>query len=982
MSTAEQITTKPESAEDVLRKERERVISEAPKFIRCKSKKGTKLLKAAVVGDEKIVVHLLAHKGIDINCTDIDRGETPLHYASSAGHRSVVDYLLAKGANANAVNFKGHVPVHKAVYYDYVDIVKTLGQYEADLNVQDAEGISPLHLSLKREHQNSFITLIECGAELKLGGPLPSGLSNSNHLLFEAASKGFTKGVALVVMRATSLNLDSQNTSGNTALHVAAANGRTGVIAALLGFKPDVTVKNNGGFTAADLAAANGYQEIASILKKSHEFAPVIEDTYKAPAARAKAKKSAIFKSADNSLKGYLYILVSKKWKQTWLELRDGILYEFDKQGGRQIALTNLFGVKIKEYKKERSPFCFQITTPANISFIMKADTNEDYQQWMQLLKKQDLRTKLRESMPANTDSKDAQDYHILLNQAAIVGDSWMQIEEKLRSHYTDENIQKEWTALEEREMDKKLEILCSDAMEDFNMVKNRYINILPFNSTRVRLCTSDAVAGDYVNANYVHCGHRWYIACQAPLPTTFEDFYRMLWENNCSIIVMLTKLEETGRLKAHNYLPQEGPAQVGDMIVEIVSEEIPSEYFVVKKLRLWLGTNAKDITHYQFCGWPDHGVPDRDSIMEMIEVVRKATKSDNNPIAVHCSAGVGRTGTWIAINALLEDLDNAVTYGTVPTLNIMNLLDYLRSQRGGMLTHIDQYEFCYRALLSKIQSMEKPKLVKKAVSRMVDPKNIPLFKSAYTREIEETPIQGLLSHSSPALPIEDPHHQHIQRDSPMTQSEGGLRKPYATIPEFVTSVANTNLNVPPLLGFPARVPPALTEIPLPPLDEVEPPVESLEAHIGNGAAKQIRGAPRNSPESFFHKNGNSLENSLNRNASHSSVRTSTTETAEVDEPSLKRSFSSPNTQKLTKSPYAVIPSGDESAPRSPYSKMPSPTVTAHQDQTSKYLSQTLSESKPRERPYNPYGAVPQSSPQGNATISKATGIQRTNSRQ
>eukprot|EP01114_Cavostelium_apophysatum_P018963 TRINITY_DN5977_c0_g1_i1.p1 TRINITY_DN5977_c0_g1~~TRINITY_DN5977_c0_g1_i1.p1 ORF type:complete len:905 (+),score=239.12 TRINITY_DN5977_c0_g1_i1:60-2774(+) len=904
MSTAEQITTKPESAEDVLRKERERVISEAPKFIRCKSKKGTKLLKAAVVGDEKIVVHLLAHKGIDINCTDIDRGETPLHYASSAGHRSVVDYLLAKGANANAVNFKGHVPVHKAVYYDYVDIVKTLGQYEADLNVQDAEGISPLHLSLKREHQNSFITLIECGAELKLGGPLPSGLSNSNHLLFEAASKGFTKGVALVVMRATSLNLDSQNTSGNTALHVAAANGRTGVIAALLGFKPDVTVKNNGGFTAADLAAANGYQEIASILKKSHEFAPVIEDTYKAPAARAKAKKSAIFKSADNSLKGYLYILVSKKWKQTWLELRDGILYEFDKQGGRQIALTNL------------------------------------------------------------------------------VGDSWMQIEEKLRSHYTDENIQKEWTALEEREMDKKLEILCSDAMEDFNMVKNRYINILPFNSTRVRLCTSDAVAGDYVNANYVHCGHRWYIACQAPLPTTFEDFYRMLWENNCSIIVMLTKLEETGRLKAHNYLPQEGPAQVGDMIVEIVSEEIPSEYFVVKKLRLWLGTNAKDITHYQFCGWPDHGVPDRDSIMEMIEVVRKATKSDNNPIAVHCSAGVGRTGTWIAINALLEDLDNAVTYGTVPTLNIMNLLDYLRSQRGGMLTHIDQYEFCYRALLSKIQSMEKPKLVKKAVSRMVDPKNIPLFKSAYTREIEETPIQGLLSHSSPALPIEDPHHQHIQRDSPMTQSEGGLRKPYATIPEFVTSVANTNLNVPPLLGFPARVPPALTEIPLPPLDEVEPPVESLEAHIGNGAAKQIRGAPRNSPESFFHKNGNSLENSLNRNASHSSVRTSTTETAEVDEPSLKRSFSSPNTQKLTKSPYAVIPSGDESAPRSPYSKMPSPTVTAHQDQTSKYLSQTLSESKPRERPYNPYGAVPQSSPQGNATISKATGIQRTNSRQ
>jgi len=153
-----------DAQEEQLKREREKVREMAPKVLKCKSKKGFKLLKAAANGKDKKVVLMLTKKGIDIDVRDTDRNETALHYAAASGFLSTVDYLLLKGAQVNVRNSKGHTPVHKSCYYDYPDIIRTLVSYGGDVNIRDNDGISPLYLALMRNHQSSFVALIECGA--------------------------------------------------------------------------------------------------------------------------------------------------------------------------------------------------------------------------------------------------------------------------------------------------------------------------------------------------------------------------------------------------------------------------------------------------------------------------------------------------------------------------------------------------------------------------------------------------------------------------------------------------------------------------------------------------------------------------------------------------------------------------------------------------------------------------------------------------
>jgi len=261
------------------------------------------------------------------------------------------------------------------------------------------------------------------------------------------------------------------------------------------------------------------------------------------------------------------------------------------------------------------------------------------------------------------------------------------------------------------------MNFLFTAALQPGNKAKNRYLNILPYDTTRVKLSVSDPnLSTDYINANWVKSGERAYICAQAPLEHTVDDFYKMLWETNTKTIVMLTRFAELGRIKAHDYLPKlgEGKTKFGEIDAELLAEA-PSkdETHVIRKIRLSKGTETPhNIIHLHFISWPDHGVPDiSDPLLDMAMVADQMTPpSQETPTVVHCSAGVGRTGTYVIINSILEIITNHMKLNpnAPPDINMAKTLQDLRTMRPGMVNHIDQYEFCYKTILAHIQHLIK----------------------------------------------------------------------------------------------------------------------------------------------------------------------------------------------------------------------------------------------------------------------------------
>ncbi|GIX90945.1 hypothetical protein CDAR_177492 [Caerostris darwini] len=260
----------------------------------------------------------------------------------------------------------------------------------------------------------------------------------------------------------------------------------------------------------------------------------------------------------------------------------------------------------------------------------------------------------------------------------------------------------------------KKLSIINSKSVKfvsanlPVNKFKNRLMNILPYESTRVCLQPIRGVDGsDYINANYID-GYRYknaYIATQGPLAETTEDFWRMLWEHNCNIVVMLTKLKELGREKCHQYWPNERSQRYLYYVVDPITEYNMSQYI----LREFKVTDARDgqsrtIRQFHFTEWPEQGVPKSgEGFIEFIGQVHKTKEQfgQEGPITVHCSAGVGRTGVFITLSVVLERMQ----YEGV--VDIFQSIRILRTQRPGMVQTEDQYQFCYRAALEYLGSFD-----------------------------------------------------------------------------------------------------------------------------------------------------------------------------------------------------------------------------------------------------------------------------------
>ncbi|XP_046401143.1 tyrosine-protein phosphatase Lar isoform X4 [Ischnura elegans] len=281
------------------------------------------------------------------------------------------------------------------------------------------------------------------------------------------------------------------------------------------------------------------------------------------------------------------------------------------------------------------------------------------------------------------------------------------------------------------------------------NKGKNRLVHVLPYEATRVCLAplpphhtpphshhhhshphhqpplhlsppssdggdssVSSSIGGsgegsDYINASFID-GYRQrsaYIAAQGPLPNTVGDFWRMLWEHNATIVVMLTKLRELGREKCYQYWPGERSVRYGCFVVDPIAEYNMPTYI----LREFKVTDARDgqsrtVRQFQFIDWPEQGVPKSgEGFIDFIGQVHKTKEQfgQEGPITVHCSAGVGRTGVFITLSIVLERMQYEGVVDLFQTVRI------LRTQRPAMVQTEDQYQFCYRAALEYLGSFD-----------------------------------------------------------------------------------------------------------------------------------------------------------------------------------------------------------------------------------------------------------------------------------
>uniref|UniRef100_A0A6B2L7Q4 Protein-tyrosine-phosphatase n=1 Tax=Arcella intermedia TaxID=1963864 RepID=A0A6B2L7Q4_9EUKA len=291
----------------------------------------------------------------------------------------------------------------------------------------------------------------------------------------------------------------------------------------------------------------------------------------------------------------------------------------------------------------------------------------------------------------------------------------------------------KQWRELQREDKEKwgnQMADHYKTALSIENVDKNRYNSVLAPDSSRVVLKSkqNNIQTSDYINANFVNGVHKdsdnSYIATQAPTLETIEDFWRMCWEVNTKIIVMLTNLEEDGRVKAHQYWPTIGTKNFGSWCVTLLSTtSSDNEAYQIRVLELKQGsgtgkvltqtkiTDKEDndvekrvIYQYHYQIWPDHGVPsDPKTVLDMMEDVNTTFQKlvqdgPSFPLLVHCSAGIGRTGSYVVIDSVIKKFKEENTT-EVDELDLQPIVSTMRNQRPGFVQQKAQYLFCYQTI-------------------------------------------------------------------------------------------------------------------------------------------------------------------------------------------------------------------------------------------------------------------------------------------
>lgn len=238
------------------------------------------------------------------------------------------------------------------------------------------------------------------------------------------------------------------------------------------------------------------------------------------------------------------------------------------------------------------------------------------------------------------------------------------------------------------------------------NRPKNRFTNIVPYDHSRVKLLpTDDEEGSDYINANYIpgHNSPREFIVTQGPLYGTRDDFWRMLWEQNSRAIVMLTRCIEKGREKCDRYWPYDSqPVIYGDIQVTMLNE-CQYQDWTITELKVSREDTSRIVRHFHFTTWPDFGVPEPPStLVKFVRAFReKVHPSSSHPIIAHCSAGVGRSGTFIALDRILQYIR------THATVDIFSIVCEMRRERCHMVQNEQQYICIHQCLLWALEGKE-----------------------------------------------------------------------------------------------------------------------------------------------------------------------------------------------------------------------------------------------------------------------------------
>ncbi|XP_068202225.1 tyrosine-protein phosphatase non-receptor type 11-like isoform X2 [Palaemon carinicauda] len=336
------------------------------------------------------------------------------------------------------------------------------------------------------------------------------------------------------------------------------------------------------------------------------------------------------------------------------------------------------------------------------------------------------------------------------------------------------------------------------------NRNKNRYKNILPFDHTRVILRETDpGIPGsDYINANMITSEEdvgiecKTYIATQGCLPSTIADFWWMVWQENTRVIVMTTKEVERGKNKCCRYWPEEGISkEYGRMTLRNVSENSNNDYILREFLVRKDDQPERKIFHYHFTAWPDHGVPsDPGCVLNFLHDVNKRQEdiASAGPVVVHCSAGIGRTGTFIVIDMILNQIKRQ---GLDCEIDIQRTIQMVRSQRSGMVQTEAQYKFVYLAVQHHIETVQQ------RISE--EQKSLQLGREYTNIKYSSEAAGGIemgksLSRSTISLPTtpsttpRDPKRPTSTATLPKTQSENHLPRPPDELPKQIYE------NVPP----------------------------------------------------------------------------------------------------------------------------------------------------------------------------------------
>ncbi|KAF7405885.1 hypothetical protein HZH68_005254 [Vespula germanica] len=245
----------------------------------------------------------------------------------------------------------------------------------------------------------------------------------------------------------------------------------------------------------------------------------------------------------------------------------------------------------------------------------------------------------------------------------------------------------------------------CTAADLPCNRPKNRFTNILPYDHSRFKLQPVDDEEGsDYINANYVpgHNSPREFIVTQGPLHSTRDDFWRMVWESNSRAIVMLTRCIEKGREKCDHYWPMDTlPVYYGDICVTILNETHYPDWSITEFM-LCRGDVKRIIQHFHFTTWPDFGVPSPpQTLARFVRAFRERVRPDQRPIVVHCSAGVGRSGTFITLDRILQQILVS------KYVDIFGIVWAMRKERVWMVQTEQQYICIHQCLLAVLEGQD-----------------------------------------------------------------------------------------------------------------------------------------------------------------------------------------------------------------------------------------------------------------------------------